>query len=237
MKRTAILAAGLLLGHVASAAPNWQVTSFSMEPQNLAKVLAATDALMSSPSGQMIPGTVSLMVNVIDGSDPSTHSFISSFDSMAAREAFFEKLQADDAWGEFLGAFNPLSDPVAVSRMTILKSWGEESDNDVVWQIHAFTVSDDAAFPAALDAFLGSDTGKGFPGQVHLSAVAAAGMTNVTHLISVGFESEAEAESWGDGMATSSDWAAYLEASGKASEFRGTYIIRTLKTWGTAPGE
>jgi hypothetical protein len=237
MKRVAILAAGLLLGQLASAAPNWQVTSFSMEPQNLAKVLAATDELLSSPVGKTTPGTVSLMVNLIDGSDPSTHSFITSFDSLAAREGFFQKLQADDAWATFLDTFTPLADPVSNSRMTFLKSWGEESDKDVVWQIYAFTVTDDAAFPAALDAFLGSTTGKGFPGQVHLSAVSAAGMSDVTHLISVGFESEAEAETWGDAMIATNDWAAYLDASGKASEFRGTYLIRTIKTWGAPMAE
>jgi hypothetical protein len=73
MKRFAILAAGLLLGHVASAAPNWQVKSFSVEPQSLAEVVAAADALMSSPAGKKLSGTVSIMTNVIDGSDPSTH--------------------------------------------------------------------------------------------------------------------------------------------------------------------
>ena len=47
----------------------------------------------------------------------------------------------------------------------------------MVWEIHAFTVTDGTAFTAALDAFLGSDTGKEFPGRAHLSAVAAAGMS------------------------------------------------------------
>ncbi len=51
MKRTAILAAGLLLGHVASAAPNWQVTSFSMDPQNIDKVLAATREAVAKVTG------------------------------------------------------------------------------------------------------------------------------------------------------------------------------------------
>lgn len=237
MKRVALLAAGLLLGSVASAAPNWQVTSFSMDPQNLSKVLAATDALLSSPAAKEMPGSVSLMANLIDGSDPSTHSFITAFDSLGAREAFFQKLQADDAWGAFLEAFTPLTDPGATSRMTFLKSWGEESGKDVVWEIHAFAVSDAAAFAAALDAFLASGTGKGFPGQVHLSAVAAAGITEVTHLISVGFESQAESETWGDALVGKSDWTAYLDASGASSEFRGTYVIRTVKTWGGSMAE
>jgi hypothetical protein len=237
MKRFAILAAGLLLAHGASAAPNWQVTSFSVEPQNLAKVMAATDALLSSSVGKTLPGTVSLMVNLIDGNDPSTHSFITAFDSIAEREAFFQKLQADDAWGQFMDVFTPVTNPGGTSRMTFLKSWGEDSDKDVVWQIHAFTVTDDAAFADALDAFLASDAGKDFPGQVHLSAVSAAGMTDVTHLISVGFESEAEAETWGDGVNTTSDWAAYLDVSGKASDFGGTYLIRSLKTWGAPKAE
>jgi hypothetical protein len=38
-------------------------------------------------------------------------------------------------------------------------------------------------------------------------------------------------------MNTTSDWAAYLAASRDASAFRGTYVIRTVKTWGAPASE
>lgn len=232
MKSLSLIATGLLVGQVAAAAPNWQVTSFSIDPQDLGRVLAAADAMLGSPAAKDMPGTVSLMANLIDGNDPATHSFISAFDSLAEREAFFQKLQADPAWGRFLAAFGPLSEPGSTSRMTFLNSWGEESVEDVVWEIHAFSVSDASGFTAAIDALMASETGKGFPGRVHLSGVSAAGMTSVSHLVSVGFQSEAEAEAWNDRMLATQDWADYVQASEKVSEFRGTWLIRTVKTWG-----
>ena len=65
----------------------------------------------------------------------------------------------------------------------------------------------------------------------------SAGITPVTHLISVGFESEAEAETWNGVIAPSADWAAYLEASRKAASIEGGFYIRTIKTWGDTGDE
>ena len=87
---------------------------------------------------------------------------------------------------------------------------------------------------AAIDTLLASDTGKKFPGQVHLSAVAAAGITSATHLISVGYESEAEAEVWNETMIPTKDWATYQKASEKNSTLSGAFMIRAIKTWANA---
>jgi hypothetical protein len=235
MTRLALLAGGLLLlAHAAGAGQNWQVSSFATEPQNVPKVVAATDKLMAA-LGKEFNGSVSLMQAVLDGADPATHSYISVFNSMAEREAWFQKMQADPAWDAFLSTFAPLSDPVSTSRMNTLKSWGPESDADVVWRLHVFDVSDPMAFTKALDTLMASSTGQKGPAQVYLSEVDAAGVTDFTHVISVGYESEAEAEAWIAELRGTEDWTAYIEASQKAGEFGGTFVIRTLKTWGTLP--
>ena len=69
-------------------------------------------------------------------------------------------------------------------------------------------------------------------GKARPLAVAAAGMSPVTHIISVGFESEAEAEKWNDSMIQTKDWASYQKESEEASSFGGAFLIRTIKTWG-----
>lgn len=236
MIRIFILASGLLLlASTASAGPNWQVTTFATEPQNVSKVVAATDKLLASPAGSELTGSVSLMQAVLDGADPATHSYISVFNSMGEREAWFQKLLADPAWDAFLAVFGPLADPVSTSRMNTLKSWGPESEADVVWRLHVFDVSDPVAFTKALDTLMASPTGQKGPAQVHLSDVDAAGVTDFTHVISVGYESETEAAAWIEELQGTQDWAAYLEASATAAEFGGTFVIRTLKTWGTLP--
>ena len=81
---------------------------------------------------------------------------------------------------------------------------------------------------------MASPTGKKFPGQVYLSAVVAGGITPVTHLISAGYDSEAEMEAWTATRDASADWATYLKASRKAAEYLGSSLSRDLKSWGPA---
>jgi hypothetical protein len=230
VKRIGLLVAGLLLiSTVANAGSNWQSLSFTTTPADLPKVVAALDKLMSS-AGPGDKGTVSLMANVAGGD--GSHSFISSFDSRAAREAWSAGLQTSPAWGEFTAATSGLIDRGASSRMDFVKSWGKESDKDVFWEIYAYSVTDASAFSGALDTFLATEAGKGFPGQVRLSTVAASGLSQVTHLLSVGYESEAESEGWGDPMANNPDFASYQEASRRVSTLAGSFMIRTIQTWG-----
>ena len=100
--------------------------------------------------------------------------------------------------------------------------------------IYSFTVSDVAALTAALDKLNGSEAGKAAGGSVYLSEIAAAGIAPVTHLISVGFKSEAEAEKSNATFSTSEAWAAYAEATSKVADNTGAYMMRTVKTWGNS---
>ena len=229
--RIVALAAGLLLVSTAAfAGPNWQTIGLSISLADLPKVQAALEKLMST-AGADLEGNVSLMANVAGGD--TSHSIISSFDSRAEREAWLGKLYASDAWAEYAKATAGLTAAGETSRMDFVKSWGEENaDSDVFWEIHAFTVTDAAAFLAVLDSLQASDAGKASPAQVHLSAVAAAGLSPVTHLISVGFASEAQAETANAATQATEDWATYLEASGKAGSYEGTFLLRTIATWG-----
>jgi hypothetical protein len=235
MKRIAAATVGLLLfGVTAGAAPTWSVFSFTTTPQNAAKVLEAANALMSSDVGTEFPGRLYLQQNTVNGSDPATHSFVPVYGSAAAREEFVEKLQASSAWTTFQAAMTAHAEPVASTLHRLVKRWGDINDTDTVWAVHAFTVRDPAAFLAALEKLMASETGKKFPGQVYLSSVTAGGISPVSHVISVGYASETEMDAWFDVRDPSSDWAAYLDAARPVSEFLGTSIARTVKTWGPA---
>ena len=102
------------------------------------------------------------------------------------------------------------------------------------WEIHAFTVTDATAFVAAIDALQASDAGKTTGAQVYLSEVAAAGLSPATHLISVGFASEAQAEASNAALSATPEWQTYLAASRKVATYEGTFMLRTLATWGNA---
>jgi hypothetical protein len=229
MKRTILLVSGLLfISSAATAGPNWQSLTLDIQPANLPKVMAALDELMESvaPGDK---GSAALMGNVAGGE--SSHTFISSFESRAAREIWGNDMRSSAAYADFAKATSGLIERGGSSRMDFVKSWGAESDKNVFWEIFAFTVTDAAAFSAALDEFMNSEAGKKFKGQVHLSRVAAAGLAQSTHLISVGFESETAAEAWDDEMAGNKELASYRKASREAGTLGGAYMIRTLKAW------
>jgi hypothetical protein len=235
IKRIGFAAIGLLLfSHAAVAQPTWSAISISTTPANVPLVQAAVDTLLNSPAGKEFPGKLLLLAEVADGSNPATHSFIPLYKTAAQREAFVQKLQADPAWNVFLAELTKLSQPVSTELYRTLKSWGEIVDTDHVWMGHAFKVNEAQAFLAAIDKFLASPTGKKFPGQVYLSVVVAGGITPVTHVISVGYDSEAEMEAWTTTRDASADWATFQKESRKAAEYLGGSLARELKSWGPA---
>ena len=236
MKWIGLFSMGLLLmAQAAAAGPTWSAIGVTVSPQDAPKVIAATDKLMNSAVGKEFPGLLLLQVHVADGSNPATHSFVPLYKSAADREAYAEKMMADPAWAEFQATMTKLSQPVSNVMFRTLKSWGEVVDTDPLWMGYAFAVSNPAAMLAALDKFMTSETGKKFPGQVHLEGVIAGGMSPVTHGISVGYSSEAEMETWGESLMGNADWAAYLKTERANSQMLGASMSYDVKSWGPCP--
>jgi hypothetical protein len=235
MKRIALTAIGLLFfSQSADASPSWVLISFTTTAQNVPELLAAADELMASEAGKDFPGRLLLQRHVADGANPATHSFVPIYKTAAQREAFAQKLQADPAWDEFMETMTKVSHPVSQVLHRTLKSWGEIVDTDQVWAGHAFDVSDPAAFLAALDKLMASETFKKFPGQVHLSSVVAGGITPVSHTISVGYASEAEMEAWAESLVGNADWRAFVDESNVSAQYLGNNLVRDVKAWGPA---
>lgn len=235
MKRLGfVLIGALLTSQTAGAEPVWSTISITATPSNAPQVVAATDKLMSSELGKTFPGKLLLQANVADGANPTTHTFVPIYRTAAEREAFGQSLQANAAWTEFQAALEKTTQPGGTVMNQVLKHWGDINDTDHVWIVYSFDVSDPAAFLAAVDAFMGSATGKKSPGQIYLSAVVAGGISPVSHIISAGYESEAEMAAWHAVRNASADWAAYQKASGPTSEFLGASLARDIKSWGPA---
>lgn len=226
--------AALGLAQGAPAGSVWSSLGVAVAPGNAPAVVAATDDLMKSEIGKEFPGRLLLQIQLADGSDPSTHSFVPVYRSAADREAYFEKLQADPAFSAFQKKLAELADGTTTASYRVQRSWGDVSDDDDVWMTYAFSVSNPIGFVAANESFIGSATGKKFPGQLHLSSASAAGFgTSMTHLLSVGFASEAEMESWMETVAASPEWQSYLAALNANSEYLGANMARTAAAWGS----
>lgn len=238
MKRIAIplfLVPFVLAGSLAAAAePWWSQIDLAATPSHAPQVVAAADKFMSSEIGKTFPGRLMLQANVADGADPATHSFVPIYKSAADREAFVQKLQGNAAWAEFQRTLEQLTQPGGQVLYRNVKSWGDINDTDDVWMSHALHVTDPAAYLAALDALMASPTGKKFPGQVYLSSVVAGGVTPMTHVVSVGYDSAKEMADWLAVRDASADWAAFDRASDEASDYLGGSLANTVKTWGPA---
>ena len=223
---------GLLAGQPAFAGPGYMVTGFTTTGANAPKLQAAWEKLNSAPIMKDRTSRALLMVNVADGDNPATHSFVVVYPSLASVEAFRTKLYADPAWAEWQNALAQLGTVADTTRYVTLRSWGDVSDADVVWENFAFRVKDEAAFVAANERFQATAAGKAFPGQVHIVAVAAGGLSPVSHQINVGWASDAELEAWADKNANNPENLAFLAELERCSEFLGNSILRTLSGGG-----
>jgi hypothetical protein len=219
---------------LAAAGPGASVLDITVSPLNAPKLVAAFDKYMSSPLGQKYKGRLVLQAHVADGDDPATHSIVGFYHSMAEAEAFAQQAQGDPAWTELLNTVVPIAQAGFTARIGTLKSWGDINDTDKIWNVHFFTVTDQAGFVAALNDWLNSPTGKKFPGQGHLFALGAAGVNPATHVISVGYASMAEMEAYGDMVRNSEDWAKFLAALAPVSKHLGASIAQDVKAWGPA---
>ena len=227
-------AAALLTPLLSAAAPGVQLTTFTILPQDEAKVVAAYDKYYASSAGQKFKGRVTLQRHIADGTDPSSHSLVVLFHSQAEQEAFANAVQNDPARKELLEAVVPIAHLVLSGRARALREWGDLSDKDKVWTTIDLNITDMAAFNAALDAWLASPTGKKFPGQGHLFAVTAGGVPAPTHAIALGYESFAEQEAYSDALPNDPDFKTFQAALAKCSTRLGAFLAQDVKSWGPA---
>jgi len=227
------LACTPLLAH---AAPGYSLTTLTVLPANVPKVIAATDKMMASATGQKFKGRLLLLQHVADGTDPASISIVSIYKSAAELEVYGNLMQDDPARIEYLNTVVPVAQLQLTARTTTIRSWGDINDTDTVWVGHYLVVKDLPALMTAMDAWQSSPMGKKFPGQGHLSAITFGGAApgTPTHVVSLGYASIAEMEAYDDATAKDPDWAKFLTAVGPISTHLGADLSRTLKTWGTA---
>ena len=234
----AVSAAASLLSVAALAAPGWTVTGLTVLPSDAPKVVAALDALFASEVGKKAPGRVVLRANLADGDEPETHTVVSLAASAEEREAFQNELWASEAWTELTSSISSVNqEPGTTMRGMIVWNHGDRSDDDVIWRNHYFTVREPQAMMAAMQAYTQSPGGQAQPSQVHLSFVVAGGAGGPSHIVSVGYASEAEMEASIVAQAQDPAWQALVRTLGAVAVYHGATLQRDLKAWGPASVE
>jgi hypothetical protein len=227
-----------LASMAAQAGPGWTVLTFSVAPLDAPKMVAAIDEWFAT-SGKNYPGQVTLLFNEADGTDPATHTVLTTYPSTAADEAFSRSVQSDQKmmadWTKLLTAVSAIATPVQRARGAFLGNWGDVDPADTVWMHHFITANDAPAVVAAIERWMNSPTGKKAPGQMHLSGAVAGGIGSASHIVSVGNASLAEAEQWRDSLRGDSDFQAFLTAMNAAAEYHGANLAIEVKSWGEPP--
>jgi hypothetical protein len=219
----------------ATAGPGFSVSGMVVQPANVPDLVAAFEKLSKAEVLKGTKNRASLQAHVADGSDPTTHSFVIVFPSEAEAEATAQRVTADPAWAEFTATLARLgAAPGTTTRYQTLRSWGEISDADVVWENFAFDVRDWTAFIAATDRFMTSAPGKAGPGQVHVIATNGAGLTPANAAIVVGWESMAEREAWHDKYDSAAEWRIYGAEAALSADALGMSLVRLLASSGAS---
>ena len=220
----------------AMAAPGYTVTSFKVDAMKGGEVVAALDEWMASDAGKKYKGRLLLQAHTQDGANPATHSIVGIYSSMTEAEAFGDYVRGNKdalaAWMTMVGKVSPISTQTSTARYARLAGWGDMSDKDRIWMQHSITTQDAPSTYRAIDAWMKSDSGKKFPGQLHLSQTVAAGIGASSHAVTIGFESLAEMEKWNEMSAGSAELSQLLHTFSVVNEYHGANLATDVKAWG-----
>ena len=220
----AIISTGVL------AAPSLKIYEVAVSNSKQAAVLKATDTFMNSKKGKSYKGGLHVNTILANGISPATHTFVLLMDSMGSIAEWETSLVGDPDAATFWAALEENSTPVSQYMGSLIKTWGDVSNEDRVWQVTRFHTTDPANTVAAMDA-LTAATGDQFRGQSVLHSVSLGnrnGANNAfsTHMLVNGFESVAEMESWMNYLNTQPAWAKFLGSVRTTVTWQGTDLVQ-----------
>lgn len=122
------------------------------------------------------------------------------------------------------------------------------------WELTSFTTAprDAPKLVAAVNTWM-AGPGKTYPGRIVLQAheadgsdpathsivalfdSVAGGVGSASHIVSVGYASQAEMESWSKTLAGNADFARFMSEIRAASDYHGANMVGNVASWGSMP--
>ena len=216
----------------AGAAQMWSRLEVQANPGAQAAIVAGFDAFNATAAANADPVTVYLSSLSFNGQSPSTHSFSVLHASRTDMANYWMNIQQTPEWIAWSAANANLATPVSDFAAIVVKGWGEPSNSDTRWVTMYLNVSDPEALLSAFDKQMNSSIGKKFPGQMWLSQIEfghdrPGGIA--THVLTSGYESTAERESWMDRLNDSKEGKAMWASLRKSSRIVGSDYHVTLR--------
>ncbi|MDC3208904.1 hypothetical protein OBA46_00490 [SAR86 cluster bacterium] len=169
MKKLTLLIA-ILFASYSFTADGPFVGLFGIKTENPAAVVAASDQLRKdcgTPEGV----TTTLMAEALNGSDPTTHTYIVGFPNNAAYVEWNAQIATCPGWAKYFEAMNPVSDQTVQALAFPLAGGGDASKDTVFVNFFANVSRPDKFFPAYEDLMEVASTDGTCPGSWGLLAV------------------------------------------------------------------
>lgn len=214
----------------AFAAPSFKTYDLTVPQTKQSAVINATNKFMATEKGKSYKGSLHLNSYLANGINPATHSFVLLMDSVADIAEWENSLVGNPDIMEFWAALEANSTPVSQYMGSLVKTWGDISNDDRVWQATRFYSTDPMAMLAAMDKMMAS-TGKKFPGQTAIYSMGLGNRSGAnnsfsTHMLVNGYESVAEMEQWMNYMNTQPAWAEFLGSVRSSTTWQGTELLQ-----------
>jgi hypothetical protein len=220
----------LLITTHLSAAPSFKTYDIAVPLTKQGAVVEATNKFMATKIGKSYKGSLHLNSYIANGMNPATHSFVLLMDSMADIAEWENGLAGNPDIMEFWSTLEENSTPVSEYMGSLIKTWGDISNSDRVWQVTRFYSTDPATMVASMDALM-AKTGKKFPGQTAIHAMRIGNRNGAnnsfsTHMLVNGYESVAEMEAWMNYLDTQPAWGEFLGGVRSSTTWQGTDLIQ-----------
>tara|TARA_B100000902_G_scaffold272350_1_gene258300 strand:+ start:664 stop:1407 length:744 start_codon:yes stop_codon:yes gene_type:complete len=204
-------------------------------PKAAGKIVQATDNLMSSDYVKKnFKGSLHLNTWIANGDDDSTHVFAVLQPSMTEHYSYMQNLQQSKSGQDFFDTLRANSVNTSERINSFIETYGTPTNDDIYWILHEFS-----AQPSDLERIvrahqkMNEGIKDDFPGQFGLSSVAY-GSGDVTHILTVGYSSIAELESWEDQVATNKPVQDFLKIMDKMVTWKGSKVLTNSKVYDSA---
>ena len=233
-----IYIAMFLASSLSFTSPTWIEYLIKVDnPQNAAKIVAATDKFMSSDFVKNnFKGSLHLNAYIAGGKVEETHSFALLQPSLAEHEIWLAKVSDpnNEEVRKFGSVLNANSKGVGSRINVFIQTYGTPSNKDTVWAIYPFrTKASNVEDIVEATEDLNEAIKDSFPGQFGLSERMAGGGMQ-THLYTVGYESLAEMEQWEDSTSRDTGLSPFDKEMDKLVEWHEREIVRNIRVYDSA---
>mgnify|MGYP001179907304 CR=1 FL=1 len=227
-----VISSGIVLAN-----PMWTQYEIKVDnPESGANIIAATDEFMASNfAKENFKGSLHLNSYIANGESDATHFFAVLQPSLDAHMQWINTSSQSEAGQKFFSVLRANSTPVSEQFNSFIQTYGTPSNEDVVWIIHEFfTQPSNVEEVLKHTSVLDKEIKGNFPGQFGISAVSFGGGAEVSHLLTVGYSSISELESWEDQVATNKALQKYFNKTDKIIDWKGSKLLFNARIYDSA---